>query len=88
MIDVQSRPDDRGICLEQVGVSDLQYPIVVLDREQANVNSATSPRTVRFDGGSPGIIGAPKEVLTRASQRRLAGCRYCRWWRSGLVLRR
>lgn len=32
--DVQSRPDDRGFGIDQVGVSDLRYPIVVLDRVQ------------------------------------------------------
>lgn len=32
MIDVQSRTDERGIALDQVGVTDLRYPIVVLDR--------------------------------------------------------
>jgi GTP cyclohydrolase I len=31
--DVQSRPDARGIPIDQVGVSDLSYPIVVLDRQ-------------------------------------------------------
>lgn len=30
--DVQSRPDVRGIPINQAGVSDLRYPIVVLDR--------------------------------------------------------
>jgi GTP cyclohydrolase IB len=30
--DVQARPDERGIPLNQAGVSDLSYPIVVLDR--------------------------------------------------------
>lgn len=32
MIDVQSQPDDRGIPLDQVGVTGLRYPIVVLDK--------------------------------------------------------
>ncbi len=32
MIDVQSRADERGIALDRVGVTDLRYPIVVLDR--------------------------------------------------------
>jgi GTP cyclohydrolase I len=32
MDDVQSRPDTRGIPLDQVGIADLRYPIVVLDR--------------------------------------------------------
>jgi GTP cyclohydrolase I len=30
--DIQSLPDTRGIALDQVGVSDVRYPIVVLDR--------------------------------------------------------
>lgn len=30
--DVQGRADDRGIPIDQVGVTDLRYPIVVLDR--------------------------------------------------------
>src|ERR1041385_5436164 len=34
MNDVQSRPADRRIPIDQVGVSDLRYPIVVLDRQQ------------------------------------------------------
>lgn len=34
MEDVQSRPDDRCVPIDQVGVSDLRYPIVVLDRAQ------------------------------------------------------
>ena len=31
--DVQSRADDRGIPIDRVGVSNLRYPIVVLDRQ-------------------------------------------------------
>lgn len=34
MDDVQSRPDDRRIPIDQVGVSDLRYPIRVLDKQQ------------------------------------------------------
>jgi GTP cyclohydrolase IB len=34
MDDVQSHIDERGIPLDQVGVTDLRYPIVVLDRER------------------------------------------------------
>ena len=34
MEDVQSRHDDRNIPIDQVGVTDLRYPIVVLDRDQ------------------------------------------------------
>jgi GTP cyclohydrolase I len=33
MDDVQNHIDERGIPLDQVGVTDLRYPIVVLDRE-------------------------------------------------------
>ena len=33
MQDVQSRSDDRGIPLDQVGVTGLRYPIVVLDKD-------------------------------------------------------
>ena len=33
MIDVQNRPDERGIPINQVGVKDLRYPIVVLDQK-------------------------------------------------------
>lgn len=33
--DVQNRPDDRGIALDQVGVTGLRYPISVWDREHA-----------------------------------------------------
>jgi GTP cyclohydrolase I len=33
--DVQDRPDDRGIALDEVGVSGVHYPISVLDRNQA-----------------------------------------------------
>jgi GTP cyclohydrolase I len=32
--DVQNRNDDRGISLDRVGITDLRYPIIVLDREQ------------------------------------------------------
>src|SRR5436305_14458910 len=34
MNDVQNRQDDRRIPIDKVGVSDLRYPIVVLDRQQ------------------------------------------------------
>ncbi|HEV7373531.1 MAG TPA: GTP cyclohydrolase FolE2 [Pyrinomonadaceae bacterium] len=34
MDDVQNRQDDRRIPIDKVGVSDLRYPIVVLDRQQ------------------------------------------------------
>lgn len=32
MEDVQNRPDERGVAIDHVGISDLRYPIVVLDR--------------------------------------------------------
>jgi GTP cyclohydrolase I len=34
MEDVQNRPDNRQLPIDQVGISDLRYPIVVLDRAQ------------------------------------------------------
>lgn len=34
MDDVQNRQDDRRIPIDKVGVSDLRYPIMVLDRQQ------------------------------------------------------
>lgn len=34
LIDVQNRRDERSIPIDQVGVSELRYPIVVLDRER------------------------------------------------------
>ncbi len=33
MEDVQNHTDERGIPLDQVGVTDLRYPIIVLDRD-------------------------------------------------------
>ncbi|MEC8404817.1 MAG: GTP cyclohydrolase, FolE2/MptA family, partial [Verrucomicrobiota bacterium] len=33
MKDIQSTIDDRGIPIDRVGVSDLRYPITVLDRD-------------------------------------------------------
>jgi GTP cyclohydrolase IB len=32
--DVQNRPDGRGIAIDKVGVSDLRYPVLVMDRDQ------------------------------------------------------
>jgi GTP cyclohydrolase I len=34
MVDIQSQKDHRQIPINQVGVSDLRYPIIVLDRER------------------------------------------------------
>jgi GTP cyclohydrolase IB len=34
LTDVQNQRDERGIAINKVGVSDLRYPILVLDREQ------------------------------------------------------
>lgn len=39
MDDVQNRPDDRGIPIDKVGVSNLRYPIVVLDRNSGRQNT-------------------------------------------------
>src|SRR5687767_2497195 len=30
--DVQAEPDDRGVLLDQVGIADLRYPVVVANR--------------------------------------------------------
>jgi GTP cyclohydrolase IB len=35
MHDIQNQSDERQIALDKVGVSDLRYPIVVLDRNFA-----------------------------------------------------
>ena len=48
MVDIQSHPDTRKIPIDQVGVSDLRYPIVVLDQKQekqqtvANISMSVS----------------------------------------------
>jgi GTP cyclohydrolase I len=36
MEDIQAHRDDRDIAIEQVGVTDLRYPITVLDRAVAS----------------------------------------------------
>ena len=47
--DVQGRPDARGIALDRVGVTDLRYPIVVLDRaEQKQHTIATLTMSVNL----------------------------------------
>lgn len=40
--DVQNRYDDRGIAIDKVGVSDLRYPIVVLDRQDGRQETVAS----------------------------------------------
>ncbi|MEM6648574.1 MAG: GTP cyclohydrolase, FolE2/MptA family, partial [Bacteroidota bacterium] len=40
--DIQNTPDTRGVALEQVGVSDLKYPITVLDRAQGKQHTIAS----------------------------------------------
>src|SRR4051794_3289444 len=39
LIDVQNHPDERRVAIDRVGVSNLRYPIVVLDR--ANQRQST-----------------------------------------------
>lgn len=34
LVDVQNRRDERNVAIDQVGVTDLRYPIMVLDRQQ------------------------------------------------------
>lgn len=33
MVDIQNHHDERNIAIDQVGVSDLRYPIIVLDQK-------------------------------------------------------
>lgn len=42
MEDVQNHHDDRQIPIDQVGVSDLRYPVTVLDREQGKQETVAS----------------------------------------------
>ncbi|OHD55424.1 MAG: hypothetical protein A2Y33_11555 [Spirochaetes bacterium GWF1_51_8] len=42
MKDVQSETDDRNIPLDKVGISDLSYPITVLDRNK-NIQATDAP---------------------------------------------
>ena len=42
MPDVQNQSDSRGIAIDQVGVSDLRYPITVLDIQAGKQNVAAS----------------------------------------------
>ena len=40
--DIQNSSDDRGIPIDQVGVSDLKYPIVVYDRQHDKQQTVVS----------------------------------------------
>lgn len=40
--DVQGRPDERGIDINQAGIRDLRYPITVLDRAQGEQQTVAS----------------------------------------------
>src|SRR6267378_6281306 len=42
MIDIQAQPDLRRVAIDQVGVSDLRYPIVVLDRRTEKQHTIAS----------------------------------------------
>lgn len=42
MIDIQSMPDERQFEIEQTGISDIRYPIVVLDRRREKQNTIAS----------------------------------------------
>ena len=44
MVDVQNRPDTRGIPLDRVGVQDIRFPIVVLDRASERQHTVASIR--------------------------------------------
>lgn len=42
LADMQKTADERGVCIDQVGVCDLAYPIVVLDRENQRQSAAAT----------------------------------------------
>jgi GTP cyclohydrolase I len=42
MADVQSRHDDREIGIDKVGVKDVKYPIIVLDKVNGIQNTIAS----------------------------------------------
>ena len=42
MHDIQGSPDDRNIPIDQVGVTDLRYPIVILDRDHERQQTVAS----------------------------------------------
>ena len=42
MVDVQSHHDDRNIPIEQVGVSELRYPIIVMDKKNVRQQTVAS----------------------------------------------
>jgi GTP cyclohydrolase IB len=42
MDDLQGSPDDRNIAIDQVGVTDLRYPIVILDRQHEKQQTVAS----------------------------------------------
>lgn len=50
MIDMQNQPDDRQIAIDQVGVSDLRYPITVLDRQAVTQHTVA---TIAMSVGLP-----------------------------------
>ncbi len=42
MTDVQNMPDDREIEIDKVGVKDVKYPIIVLDKSNGIQNTIAS----------------------------------------------
>src|SRR5687768_6089689 len=42
LVDVQNRPDTRGLPLDNVGIQDIRCPITVLDREDAKQHTVAS----------------------------------------------
>jgi GTP cyclohydrolase I len=42
MVDLQGASDDRNIAIDQVGVTDLRYPIVILDRQHEKQQTIAS----------------------------------------------
>ena len=47
LTDMQKTPDTRGVEIDQVGICDLLYPIVVLDRENQRQGATAEDHDVR-----------------------------------------
>jgi GTP cyclohydrolase FolE2 len=55
MPDVQAEPDERGVALDEVGISGIRYPVAVADREEGKQNTvADISLSVALDGATKG----------------------------------
>ena len=66
--DVQGRPDERGIVIDQAGVRDLRYPITVLDRARGEQQTIAS--LSMSVGLPPGSKGTHMSRFVEAIERR------------------